>query len=692
MGSAIQVRQETRNTQYQEECQQATSQDRNGKAQEEEVKFTVHNSTPYDRWSWIDIPVPLLPAGQNKFRILETGWPVYRSIDVGIHTTLLHAQGLFPRAALGAYSLVPDDPDAASKDPVFSLTDWILDNPNDLIPHPFVVDASGLHRNVESDMVEALELNGVRQVFHRRCRIQGTPIVFDAYAYIYSLQDVVKLTVTFTCSDPRNPQTIRDYLFSEIGIISGEQFIFNFRNTFKTPVGHKLEDGSIRHALLLNKTIADGQQLRFSGVYACLPTKPGAFLNLSDPVTKIRLDSIYAEMEEPIEVWSDWNNAWGAFNRVPKVPVTTTVFSIPKDQDFYAYRGIGATKTPSQTGGQEDFGACKAGPWHRGWREYLRTLDYAASDAMRGFHNREADGSPVKFVAHPKLLTWNQRPFKLNTDTDTLGKTDFAGKFPPDLNGTRFQTFDDQHRSQNNFNALYALTGNYDLKQVLDDFLQMDLAQVPGRMDSPRAVGRLFLAWANMLELLPPVDATTLRAHVLRRHKVVLDNWKGGKLDESLPIRVLDIGTDPDLVETVPDPANPGKFITRRVLAWIVWEHSIAAMGYAALARTMPIAVAADFQKMATHLANLVTNYGCFFDGSSWRCLTAVRYLLGAEEGTPIQTYSLISKDIRIHDGFWTWVFPAVLLADPSVRRTAIMDQISHEHPATWEQSEWWAV
>jgi hypothetical protein len=249
---------------------------------------------------------------------------------------------------------------------------------------------------------------------------------------------------------------------------------------------------------------------------------------------------------------------------------------------------------------------------------------------------------------------------------------------------------DDQHRSQNNFNALLALTGSHALRGALKDLLEIDLLQDPNRIDSPRAEGRLMMAWTNMFLLLDdPGDRANLWQHMSERIDVALQIWPGGRFlgDPTRPIRALAVGRDTSF-------RDPGGV---QIPAIIVWEHSIAAMGYFAVWRW-----SGDprFRLLAAELSRLVVERCIYEHQGHWTACTAVRYLQGDDEGRalPASSYYPGSPDIHVGISFWTWIYPAVLVCralhqdDPALvaRCDAIVAGMGA--PNSWQRSEWWAV
>ena len=274
------------------------------------------------------------------------------------------------------------------------------------------------------------------------------------------------------------------------------------------------------------------------------------------------------------------------------------------------------------------------------------------------------------------------------TTQETLG---LPCPLPISWPGNGYTGMDDQHRSQNNANTFLALTGSHAMRAAFKDMLEIDLAQVPNRVGAPRAEGRLHLAWANMLLLLDdPFDRVRLFSHTTRRIEQLKNTWRGRQFvgNPSRPIRVLDVGSDPSFL-------NPDG---QRAPAIIVWEHSIAVMGFYSAWR-----VTGDvrFRDMALEISRLVVER-CFFEEAGvWHACTAVRYRQGADEGLPLpaSSYFVGSPDVHVGLDFYEWIAPAVMICrdlhrhtDPAL--TARCEQIlaNRGAPRSWQTSEWWAV
>jgi hypothetical protein len=117
------------------------------------------------------------------------------------------------------------------------------------------------------------------------------------------------------------------------------------------------------------------------------------------------------------------------------------------------------------------------------------------------------------------------------------------------------------------------LTGSWTLSEQVRDLAETDKCIVPGWSDSPRAEGRLAAAWANMYLLMDNAnERQQLRNLMVNRLTTLRNTWPGRQFvnDPARTIRALAIGSDGAFLE--PDGT--------RVPAIIVWEHSIAVMGF----------------------------------------------------------------------------------------------------------------
>jgi hypothetical protein len=542
--------------------------------------------------------------------------------------------------------------------------------------------------------------------------------VFDEWVYVYSKQDVVPVEMTITFSDPRCSDL--SYAFDVAWLETGEMMEMDFDSL--VGMGHRARQTSLpwhpsygrwMQVVCSRRTMGRGEQLFFSGRVLAFakPGRPIEPLVYSSNQTTVvtspadRLATLRAAALGPVVgVCTGWQGRWLAFGAVPAVPDgsanggwddadgSAAAFRNLRGatRDLYAQRPRGLLRRAGSTGGQEDFGACKgAFAVTVGDPRFLYEEKYSVYELFaRPFHHREVDGSPMLQRDHPRLRTWSQLVHCATTQ-DTLG---LVCPFPYSWPSNDWSGFDDQHRSQNGLNMLLATTGSHALRAVMKDLLEIDLAQVPNRIDSPRGEGRLMMAWSNMLMLLDdPFDREHLHQHMSDRVDSALRIWPGRNFvgNPERPIRVLGVGSDPTFLE-------PGSGAS--IPAIIVWEHSIAVMGYFAAWR---LTGDQRYRDLAAELARVIVNHCIFEERGAWVACVAVRYLTGDREGEalPASTYYTGSPDIHLGISFWTWIFPSVLACrelwrglDPALE--ARCDQIiAWMGPArTWSAAEWAAV
>ncbi|GAB4136350.1 MAG: hypothetical protein Fur0037_00780 [Planctomycetota bacterium] len=688
-------------------------------------RIRLTNPASAARTQWIDVAVPKADAASLPLlcRLAPQGFPVLKGSDVGLHSTMFHVlASLAPHQSI-AGNLVPVSNAPGSFD-AFSLSDWIADSATGVIPVPSLVDSSGVEHPFAASLSEVAEdVTAARRVLHLRGRMGSTPIFCDIYLYVYACQDVVRVECTFTNSDPATSEL--SFHLGALWIETGEHLQIDYRNRLGLvpPVRQMAAPwhpsyGKSVQIVSGPRVLGRGEQIFVSGSILCMPAQgrpalpllfraasgtaaPGSIL-----ITPAeRIETLMAAYDKPaFGVCLDWQGKWLAFGFTPELPAGATAYGwddanaswssflglLSQAGDLYDQRPRGLNRHAANTGAQEDFGACKgAFAVTVGDPRFLFELGYSVHEPfLRPFHYREHDGSPLRAANHPGLQTWSQI-INCRTTQETVG---LACPLPYSWPSDGWSAYDDQHRSQNNLNALLALTGSYSLRDQVRDLAEVDLTQVPNRMDSPRAEGRLGIAWANMLLLLDdPAGRANLRSHALSRVQTILGLWAGRNFvsNPQKPIRILETGSDPTFLE----PNNT------RVPAIIVWEHSIATMGFYALWR-----VTGDqrFHDLAAEISKVIVNHCIFQENGHWIACTAIRYLLGAQEGDalPASSYYTGSPDIHIGISFWTWILPSVLICrDLNRGDTALVqrcDSILRDQapsgPADWQQAEWWAV
>ena len=163
------------------------------------------------------------------------------------------------------------------------------------------------------------------------------------------------------------------------------------------------------------------------------------------------------------------------------------------------------------------------------------------------------------------------------------------------------------------------------------------------------------MAWSNMLLLMEdPADRAALRQTMLNRIQSLTNNWPGAQFvgNPQKPIRALHVGRDVGFLEQATQETVP---------AVIVWEHSIAVMGFYAAWR-----VTGDqrYYDMVKDVSRLIVDHCVFQENGHWVAATAIRYLERSQEGSalPASAYYTGSPDVYVSIDFWPWVLPSVLI------------------------------
>lgn len=685
--------------------------------------LTLHNLADLPRKHWVDVAVPAVDAANlpRICRVDPHGWLALRGSAVGEHSVLYHVLAQLGARQRVTGTLTPVSNNALDLPP-WQMSDWVADDTSAMLPMPVVLDTDGREHRLTQPRFDVVEdVSPARRVFHLWGRVGDSPFVFDAYIYVYSMQDSAEIECTLTCADPRLPTM--NYGFVGIWLESGEYFDLDFRRRFNLPAP-EFQNFAPQHASYGNwvqlirgaDVVRRGEGIYLTGAMQGFigpgrtpaPSFYGTLgLGLQWSVAD-RVNALYARGEAPSTgAWLDWQDKWLAFGRTPEVPGPAQPTNgwadankqwawflglLQQPADLFADRPRGLHMFAGSTGAQEDFGACKgAFAVTVGDSRWIHDATYSVAElAFRGFHYREISGAPMWFRNHPTLRCFSQLPH-CNTTGDTLGLP-CPRPFGTPTNG--WSTYDDQHRSQNNFNALLALTGRYGLRDQLRDLTEVDLAMVPGWMDQPRGEGRLLMALANMVLLSDdPQKRADLRQVMRDRLQTIQANWLGAPFvgNPAKPLRALKIGSDNAFFE-------PGT--QKRVPAIIVWEHSIAAMGFFAAWRTTG---EQGFLDLAREASRLVARHGIFQQGGQWHLCAAVRYRFGDREGDalPASSYHVGSPDVHVNPTYWPWSIPAVLICrevftgqDPALvaRCNQILQAVAPNGPSTWADSEWWAV
>lgn len=385
--------------------------------------------------------------------------------------------------------------------------------------------------------------------------------------------------------------------------------------------------------------------------------------------------------------------AWGDGQAVADAAWRNHLRNMRTVGDMYDDRPMGLQQLAGSTGAQDDFGAVQD-------VLALRLADGRRTAAMlwnvdewflRPCHNREQDGSAVRFARHPGLRTWSQVPEARVGASDLVGwpADPYVEPWPVPFSG-----IDDQHRSQHLLHCVMHLVDCDSLQDCLADHLQMDLANAMyrnGWVDQPRAVGRLAAAWAGMLGLLErEQDRVDLEA--------MASLWLSLQWERSEARRLPGAAVRPLTVGASPDIGN------RTAPCVVVWEHSIAAMGLYALWRRTALPMA---RQLALLCAELVTRWGAIGvdlpQPTEQQLLVLALAFRWQQDGSPLppSSYRTGSPDVALGDGaWWDWCLPGVLVLldlggpghDLHGWAMQVARQVWGAGPQTQQAAEWWAL
>jgi hypothetical protein len=370
---------------------------------------------------------------------------------------------------------------------------------------------------------------------------------------------------------------------------------------------------------------------------------------------------------------SQLSDTW--FNKLPKLaefrqsPKVDFTYSNPfASPSLFGERRIGMTKTPRQSGAQEDFGADKGfGATVFGNPLWIPMAIGGMTMGMRWHNVHRPDGSKVTKGTNPGRITWNLETFD-PLSTDFLGKS----KWAPRPAGTGFESWDNQHRSMNLETSYLALTGDPLTAEQFRTVMEADMQQAKNLDLSDREVGRTFQTWARMLRLLGgSPNYSRFREFIEVKLQEFFQFWRGRLLNGSTDkVKCSQIIIDPrsGIVNPITGRLEP---------SWICYQHAQMISGLYYL-----YTVLGGVQLLNTikDLCETFVKYGVVKQNSVWYPIIFSRYITGlesgappgaiatAQEGDPIQLDGTANTQWQItldpgNSGWWDWVSPALVIA-----------------------------
>ena len=531
----------------------------------------VENMSPIRRKHWVSVPFPTTAVqelpDECEARVGNQAWRAVKGPVRG-RATVFHILAEFDGHEIARLELLPR---ITPPNLPFQLHPWVSDSFEKLVPQVGVrVDGYDYWSNLVQ--VELLEHNNARQRWWCKSIIPQHGVVLEWWADIYSRDQVVDVWGKLSWSDRRDQNWNRT--FDAVWLRSGEFVKFDFE-TMHGIVNNASKDRDGKFVVLLGQHLGfnDGAALPLSGTMLCF--KDGALNpdNLDEAVRNMQ-----AATQGPILGCSEaWDGQFLACRNLPRITVQTQheieIEWLQFEEALVSYFGwhnarpIGASRTPGQTGNQEDFGATKgtAVTVLLQPRHIYRMRHGTHGDYFRGLNLYELDFKPLTKDNHPNWVTWSG-----TTHYHTGVSQDRLGKETPKPPATEWYGYDNQHRSQNNLAAYLQLCDDPAAEALVRHHVELDLADYRRRYPqngngAPRAQGRTVGTWANLRaatgidEFVDLIDASVASS---RNQMNALGNG---------PMRVLGtIGPDLRYPVYVNGELQP---------AVSVWEHGLAIVG-----------------------------------------------------------------------------------------------------------------
>lgn len=662
--------------------------------------ISVANPSNHPYVGWVDFVVPKeeYVGGEWGFGTGKTD-PWYIGRPIGRHGFLAHAYvHLAPGQKLTLQTWLQEN----TKWPFPSdLSGWLMDEPAKAAPG-ILVGATHPHTGQVEDLqlenleIHTVSMNAVETVVRLRSRLRFadgtiTPLFYRCYVYLKAGQDHADFDWQLVHSDASSSYLGFDA--HNIRLISGEQHSIDFgsRLSVKPP---RWNPNGFWESVLREGVTGLGDGVRFSVTGAVYGMPKGGEID-PDGRDKARIETMLARREmPPVAAETGWRK-WLALGVIPENPFTVADPEAQVDQefkqfvdylklpaDYFDQRPLGLTKTPGQTGDQEDFGCAKGTAIISADNPLgIFKMLFSVSDHLRPTAYYERSMEPVTKSGHPNWVTWSMRTHA--SGSDRLGK-DINGFIP----SYGWQGADDQHYSFLNTQACYALTGRLWLRDLLVERLEPTLARYAD--GSGRAFGRVFHMLANDLMLL---DDPRIVPHL----QAVMQNKGLNDFIANAPgkYKAWQRATDPRVLV---DSAG------RPVEAMVIWQHGLMAIGLRALDLVLQ-GQSPEVRSALSAACRVVVEAGFFRRKSDgrWTVADAVAYNNG--NGVPETEYEdgRVLGKVYTSGWFWEWNIGAVQIMQTLLSESetdgdaALIDKcrailFQSGRPADRRSAEWRAI
>lgn len=308
-------------------------------------------------------------------------------------------------------------------------------------------------------------------------RVQGTPFVAALWLYLGSGMDVNPFELALFACDPNVPDLTHEV--TSVKLVAAKRGMISLRH-WRSRGARMLRPYRVWE-LMRDTSFGHGQGQIWHG--DLITVQPQDLEGMSTAAA-----SSYWPIWGMADDWMDKQSAYGALGHIPSAledppdagdAMATLKFrwlhsQLNRTGDVWDEHPLGVTKTPSQTGGQSDFGICAAWDLLYTGRGELIEGYYAAAmeDAKRPSYYFEHDGRPLDPADHPLWRPWNGQTFP-RLSGDLLGK-DYSTPF--ETHG--WHPKDHEHWSSNLLYTMTMLTGSQALGFLADrEIMLLDTAR-----------------------------------------------------------------------------------------------------------------------------------------------------------------------------------------------------------------------
>jgi len=581
----------------------------------------------------------------------------------------------------------------------FQFASWVADDLNAIIPYfscdgvysepMYLWDGS----NTQNYYFKNISADLIKQVWYFKTQIISKYLTIEGWVTFYHNQDVVEFSIHSTYGTVTSPNfgeamgTLLMYT-GEVAVVDyakrkGLTPTQSLNGKWVTPVAQAGVRGR-------------AQRIEATGAFLCLPKLENMSSEFANPKNFPRIENLFARQIAPIcGVSKSWreNKEWLVFGETPlnwanqNVEINRArnafISGLNTAGNEYDQRPYASQKWSGTSGDHEDFGASKgqlAVSMDQAWS--IWDVRYSCQQwALRPTGNKEANGDRVLFANHPQSRSYEQGIDPRFSASDMLG---WPNPTPWERPGSGATTLDEQHRTDNNFFATYALTRDPSLESIIRDWIEldrMDQRVMNNMTTASRAIGRLLMSKANQIHLGFPEATASMMATFNAAYQFA--HFRGQPL--SNPVKVINVD-------------NPAKYgwvdaNGTQIAGWVAWQESIALMGFYAVYK-----VTNDPRclELIEAVSRTIINHAFFKIGNDWGCAYSVRWNSGQPLPESSYNYNQPNYDIAA-DGIVRWTIPAVKLhvklfpSSPDVVRAneilAALGNVQNVADATW-----WAI